>query len=295
MILLAGYLGLQYLPASWTRPYEMILRFVCPLLTLLEGLAAMTLILSSGQLWSESLQGQGRLVQILVLFGCSFIYFSSFGIIGYFYYAGLIKTVVAATLLAVVATLLIILSVGTVIAEHGIITDSSLLTLYLTYNLWLITRASGHLPVTVDRPSLLFKLTLQQLSLKTIPTLSLSSLLMAILSIFSVEIVAGLLIQMSIFLVTAMLYRRSLELYDEDRESSPSYWIVGILWPCFGKCLMVTAYTFSWLNSTDQTSPMIYLDPILWRWINILLCILVYVYHLLYDPDGEQYDHLKID
>lgn len=54
----AGYLGLQHLPARWLLPYERLLAVIGPLAILAEAFAAMTVILSSGQLWSETLSEQ---------------------------------------------------------------------------------------------------------------------------------------------------------------------------------------------------------------------------------------------
>lgn len=64
MVLGAGYLGLQYIPGGWLVPYERVLTVVCPLFILAEGLAAMTVILSSGQLWSETLSEQPTSIKV---------------------------------------------------------------------------------------------------------------------------------------------------------------------------------------------------------------------------------------
>lgn len=64
MVLGAGYLGLQYIPEGWLVPYERMLAVVCPLFILAEGLAAMTVILSSGQLWSETLSEQPIFIKV---------------------------------------------------------------------------------------------------------------------------------------------------------------------------------------------------------------------------------------
>lgn len=58
----------------------------------------------------------------------------------------MISTVTSASLVAIILTLITVLTIGTVLVKHGTITDSSLLFLYITYNLWTMTRKSSFIP-----------------------------------------------------------------------------------------------------------------------------------------------------
>lgn len=298
MLLVGGYLGLKYIPDTWTVIFEHALLYTCPIFIVLEGFSAMTVILSSGQLWSESLAAQPNVVKGVIAAGCLALYLCSAGVIVHFYVDGMIRTVVGASMVAIVVTLLVILTVGTIIADHGTITDSSLLTLYLTYNIWIVARSVPSITLH-SQGTLLLKL-ISQASFRTISSFPLAPLLSSLISVFSVEIVTTLIVQMALFLTAITLYRKALVREEEEgaddqfNGTSFAVWLVSVVWPCFGKCGLVAVYAYSWLSALGRDELPLYLDPVLWRWLNIFLCIILYVYHLLHDPSHDDY-HLHSD
>lgn len=260
-----------------------------------------------------------------MLGACLGLYAFSGSVIVQFYLMGLIKTVVSASLVAVLITLLLILSGLTLLVDHASITDCSLLALYLTYNLWIIARtrasdisirslgsaaaARGRLGGGSGVVDFFLAYTTSWTDhlrgSSSSSSSSLSGILSAALSMFSVEIVASLLIQMSIFLLLARLYRQARSSSEAEAGESASssaqgggaiQWILAVLWPCYGKCLLVAMYTYSWLTFTSQAVLPIGLDPVMWRWVGMFGCILLYVRHLL-NPPGEEdyYYNIKCD
>lgn len=246
-----------------------------------------------------------------MLGACLGLYAFSGSVIVQFYLSGLIKTVVSASLVAVLITLLLILTGLTLLVDHASITDCSLLALYLTYNLWIIARtrasdisirspgsagaARGRLGGGVVDFFLTHTTAWAGGHYAGRAGGSLTNILSAALAMFSVEIVASLLIQMSIFLLLARLYRRARVGSEVEEGGGAIQWILAVLWPCYGKCLLVAMYTYSWLTFTNQAVLPIGLDPVMWRWVGMFGCILLYVRHLL-DPPGEEHEYsIKCD
>lgn len=61
-----------------------------------------------------------------------------------------------------------------------------------------------------------------------------------------------------------------------------------MIWPCFGKAVLILIYTYAWLTHSQHASPPPwYLDPTVWRWANIFACLGLYLKHLLTPPDDE--------
>ncbi|PJF19746.1 hypothetical protein PSACC_00399 [Paramicrosporidium saccamoebae] len=288
LVLSVSYAGLKYMPTWVTVPYETILSVACPLIILLEGFAAMTVILSSGQLFSESIADQSNFTKGLVLVGCILIYGTSLGVVGNLYYTGQVSNVTSATLLAIVLTLVGVLTFGTILVPHGTITDSSLVTLYAMYNIWLIARSVPRLALHATSNSLLRFIS--HAGWKALPMEPLA-VVEALFSMFSVEIVMTLLLQMGIFLVAVRMYRRSVGL-DGEEQPDITTWLTAYLWPCFGRAILVAIYTFAWLNYTRQSALPIYMDPVLWRWVNLFGCLAIYTYHLLNPTDEGGHFHI---
>ena len=290
LVLVAAYLGLRFLPTWLTVPYEAGLQIACPVIILVEGFAAMTVILSSGQLWSESLAEQSAFVRAVVAAGCLALYGVSLSVIGHLYWTGAIRTVLIATMIAVVLTLVFVLTAGTILAPHGSITDSSLLMLYVTYNLWTISRRGSHIAIRSEGTTSLLTF-MSQSAWNVMPKEPLLGVIGGLLNMFSVELVTTILLQMAIFLAAAKLYRRAVGLEEEIGERpEASVWLLGVLWPCFGKAILVAVYTYAWLTYTRQAMLPLYLDPTMWRWMNIFGCILLYAYHLLWGGDQEDFN-----
>lgn len=281
---MATYLGLRYLPNWVTLLYERTLLWTCPLIIILEGFAAMTVILSSGQLWSELLCEQRPLVKVLVLIASGGCCLFTVSVIVKLYLEGLITTVLSASLVAVLVTLMIILSIATVIIDHGTITDSSLLSLYSTYNLWLISRATK--PIALRTGISVIDMIISR-SGTMIWVKNAVGVARACLEIFSVEILAILMLQMALFIVATRLYQQACEEQDQGQNIKVADWFIGAVWPCFGRVMLVAIYTYSWLTCTQAKTLPLYLDPVVWRWTNIFSCLLIYTYHLLHPPYSD--------
>jgi hypothetical protein len=153
------------------------------------------------------------------------------------YTSGMISTVTSATLVAIILTLITVLTIGTILVDHGTITDSSLLFLYITYNLWTMTRKSSFIPRSLlssrmplsiinsvsryvdndnDNPSLLWNFFSDN---------SIYSMIQTAINMFSIEVMAMMLIQMAFFLMATKLIAKSREQGDsysvrEDWSSS---------------------------------------------------------------------------
>lgn len=64
-------------------------------------------------------------------------------------------------------------------------------------------------------------------------------------------------------------------------------WVFRVLWPFFGKCVLVVVYTHAWLMYGRQAAVSWWVDPAIWRWINIFTCLAIYTWHLLVKPDDQ--------
>jgi len=317
VMLIAIWLGLQWIPVSWVPFYETLLLVMGPMLVLAEGFAALTVILSAGQLWSVWLLEQNGFLQGIMALICIAAYFLSTAVVIALYYGGAVISVGVASLVAVLLTLVVVLTVGTLLVPHGTITDSALLYLYLIYNVWIVIigNTKNHLHDFILRPLApmedSFERTkivdtasriitaFQQHVMLARPSLfrtdSLFSLVSSVLGMISVELVAILLVQMAVFVVATKMYQRSL-LEDQDTPSSEGSSYINIFWPCFGKAAVVSAYTYAWLlhAPTAQTTISWYFDPSFWRWINCFLCVAIYTRHLLVNNDDSD-DKMHFD
>lgn len=315
-VLLAGYLGLKYIP-NWCCPlYERLLWWSCPPLILGEALSAMTVILSAGQLWGEILSEQGMIVQVTVVILCAIGYGLALSVIAGLYWSGRVASVLAASLVATLLTLLVILTILTVVKEHGTITDATLLAIYCTYNLWLISRSTNRGTISLQTSNGLLGGLLDKFwpggtggglggtgggvtsSPLFVSWRTVQGLLRSTLEMFSVEMMATLLIQMCLFLLLARLYQKAYNASPEQgADQSVKFdlyaWCLGALWPALGRAIMVAIYTYSWLHSISSASGLpIYLDPVTWRWGNVLLCLLIYTWHLTLGAPSD--DHYKL-
>jgi hypothetical protein len=185
---------------------------------------------------------------------------------------------------------------GTIMATHGTITDSALLMLYLTYNLWMVASRTNP-NITISSGASLLSV-ISQTTWGLAPKEPLLGVVGGLLNMFSVELVTTVLLQMAIFLIAARLYGRSIGIDEGEGngdQPDPSAWLIHIVWPCFGKAILVAVYTHAWLMYTRQATLPAYFDPTVWRWVNIFVCILLYMYHLLnpvYDDQQQFYLHL---
>lgn len=287
---LAGiYLGLQWLPGWVVRPYEGLLLAISPIVTILEGLASMVIITSAGQGLSDFLHDRSAAWQAFFGAVCVGLYSVSSMVIFSLYYSGQVSTLATASLVAVVLTLVGVLSAGTVMLEHGVITDAALLFLYVTYNIWTLTSGKAA-PLPMQTRNLLGYL--NGLSWTAAPSQdSLLGIVGSLLAMFSVELLTGLFIQMSVFLMAGRLIDTS---GDPDevkaaRASTLRRWLFGAVWPCFGKAILILVYTYAWLAHGLSTPVAWYIDPGMWRWINIFFCLTVYMKHLLAPVDRDEY------
>lgn len=323
LLLSAVYAGILYLPDWIFVPYERVLMGMSPLLIVAEGLAAMQIILTAGQTWIELLADSSQATKMLVAGLCLAAYAGAIGVTVALYVGGQIATILSASLVATVLTLIAVLTVATVLVGYGIITDPSLIFLYATYNLWVICRLTGAMNVTYNSGLVSEIIQLESTTPRTLAhTLweflqhflaywnvaikeegykqllpdyystpsAVASLIASLLSLLSIELVACLLVQMSLFLLALRLLHQSspLDLVIEgipDRQWSLAEILLDLVWPHFGQCLMIMIYTHSWLIHAHPAIPW-WVDPVVWRWINIFMCLFIYTRHLMIPP-GE--------
>lgn len=254
----------------------------------MEGLASMIIITSSGQGLSNFLEQSADYLQIVFGLVCLALYSVSSLVVFSLYYSGQIHTLVTASLVAVVLTLTVVLTGATIMLEHGVITDSALVFLYITYNIWTLTNDEKQ-PVAMAAESKNLFNFLTSVTWSAPSQDSLVSLVGSLFKMFSIELLTGLFIQMSILLMATRLIDTSEE--PEEVKAVKSFsareWIFNVLWPCFGKALLILIYTYSWLAHGMSAQIPWYIQPALWRWINIFFCLTLYMKHLLVPTDDE--------
>jgi hypothetical protein len=227
MSLMAIYTGLQWLPAWLLQPYETLLLSSSPVIIMLEGLATMVIIITSGQGLADFLFDRSDVLKALLVLACIGIYGISSLTIFSIYQAGLIKALLDASLVAVSLTLIAVLSVATLMIEHGVLTDAALLFLYVTYNIWTITRSSITATTVTHEPRSLLGY-LANMTWSTAPTQdSLLSMVRTLFQMFSLEMVTGLFIQMSVFLIVTRIIEQTSDNEDikQERSFSLKVWL----------------------------------------------------------------------
>jgi len=220
---------------------------------------------------------------------CLAVYATSSMVMFNLYYSGEIHTLVAASLVACALTLVGVLTMGTVMLEHGVITDAALVFLYVTYNIWTLLKGEKAVPMTLESRNLVHYLS-NKLSWQS-PTSqeSLINVISALFRMFSVELLASLFIQMSVLLMASKIMDDSDE--PEEVKSIRTFslrnWLFNVVWPCFGRPILILVYTYSWLMQGMAHQVPWYIQPALWRWINIFFCLTIYLKHLLTPADDE--------
>lgn len=181
-----------------------------------------------------------------------------------------------------------------------------MLTLYVTYNIWCITRSwkdqflsAMQMDSVFDyfmNPSRLFMASPGFLGSSN----TILSAITSLVSMFSVEIVVHLMIQMCVFVIAVRFIGSALKRTnnsDHAGEQQPkgdsswmSYqdWIFNVLWPSFGKLVLVLVYTYAWILHTQPDlvqKDWSWFNPTTWRYVNISMILLIYLKHLLTPPD----------
>ena len=262
-IFLSSYILASFLPSWLAVPYEYILYVAGPIITIVEGICTVFVIISFGKMLVSKLEERQNFIKLLILLICIGLFLVFFWLDIKLLFDPFIN-VVSASLISSILTILIIQTLGTIIAEHGIITDVAMLFAYVSINLWLISFDWSR------------RVTPSSLNHSFVPLFSsfsafnIYSSIKSSLRIFSQEMVLSLMFRMAIFLSTAGF------LDDEDREIMT--WIRFL--QCFGKSFFVLIYTCSWLNEFDNAF-FFFMDPIVWKWINIYLVLILYSIHLL--------------
>lgn len=249
----------------------------------------MIIITTSGQGLTAFLEGRSDFLQIFFGLLCLAIYLVSSMVIFSLYYSEEIKTLVTASLVSCALTLVGVLTMGTVMLEHGVITDAALVFLYITYNIWTLVKDEAvQQPVTYQTNNLFNYLT-NKFSWSAPSHESLVSVIGALFKMFSIELLASLFIQISVLLMASKIIDRS---DDPDeiktvRTFSFREWLFNVIWPCFGKPILILIYTYAWLTQGLSAQVPWYIQPKLWRWINIFFCLTIYMKHLLTPADDE--------
>lgn len=122
-------------------------------------------------------------------------------------------------------------------------------------------------------------------------------------SMFSVEIVVHLMTQMCVFVVAVKLIGKAIRKSRREADSSESGseedlstdswlayqdWIFNVLWPSFGKLLLVLVYTYAWILHTKPelvSTEFSWYNPTTWRYVNAVMVLLIYLKHLLTPPE----------
>lgn len=200
----------------------------------------------------------------------------------------------------------------TVFIEHGTITDVAMLSLYVTYNVWCMTRSWKDQFLSAVRIESVFDYFSNPLRFLTSSYVSPSSTpilttITSLTSMFSVEIVVHLMIQMCVFVLAVKLIGRAIRRNtgkeekivsedDEKRELASEEnswlayqdWIFNVIWPSFGKLVLILVYTYAWILHTRPEltgSQLSWYNPTTWRYINVVMVLVLYLKHLLTPPD----------
>lgn len=308
------YVGLKCLPEWLAVPYQYLILASGPLFIILEGVCSMIIILECGERCSDALSETSALIKAFVAMTCFGVFGVSFYGISEIYSSGLLS-IPSASFVASVCTTLLALTMLTIYIEHGTITDASMLCLYVTYNIWCIARSwKDHFlsAVQIDsvfdyltNPSLVFTSAFYPMTNGG----TILSVISSLASMFSVEIVVHLMIQMCVFVLAIKLIgkalRQSVDDGDGDQGNQTAKkttsnnnadghwlayqdWIFNVLWPSFGKLTLVLVYTYAWIVHTRPD--LVHLDwpwckPTTWRYVNVVMVLMIYLKHLLTCPD----------
>ena len=305
------YFGLKTLPEWLAFPYQWTLLASSPLFVLLEGISSMVIILECGERCSDALGDSSNSIKALVATICFGVFGVSFYMINEIYLSGLLSIASArykyiisfiSSFIASVCTILIGLTALTIFVEHGTITDAAMLCLYVTYNIWCVTRSWKEQFMSAVRIESVFDYFISPSKLfGSVNTSHLSILasITSLASMFSVEIVVHLMIQMCVFVIAVKLIGRAIRNQgrkngeSEDMENEDSWlsyqdWIFNVLWPSFGKLILVLVYTYAWILHTQPELVLkewSWYNPITWRYVNVVMILLIYLKHLLTPPD----------
>jgi hypothetical protein len=222
-----------WVPIQLMTAYKGLVLICHPLMIVAEGVSAMTLVFSSGQLWGPTLASQSWPVQAALLIGCVAI--SGWSILSMvrMYAAGIIGSIEGATNTAISLTLLLVLAVATLFVPHASITDATLLILYVTYNIWLAcTMSMDELvrPKTpseyqwlfpINETSRLWSMSLSRLLPFGVLQASVFDLVTLVYEVFSIQIVTTILIQMAIFVACLRMCRLAMIGGEGDHFSDP--------------------------------------------------------------------------
>ena len=284
------YFGLKVLPDWIAAPYQWTLLTASPLFVLLEGVCSMIIILECGERCSDVLADASNFLKGLVAAVCFGIFGTSFFMIFDIYKAGLLG-VMSASFVASVGTIIIALTVLTVYVEHGTITDAAMLSLYVTYNVWCITRSwKQHFVSAVQLESVFdYFANPSRMFNSLTPQTSVLSAITSLASMFSVEIVVHLMMQMCVFVMAVKMIGRALKKTNPDNQLFVYQdWIFNVLWPSFGKLTVILVYTYAYivhLNPELVTNDWSWYNPTTWRYVNVVMVLLIYLKHLMTPGD----------
>ena len=282
---------------------------------------------------------------------CLFAHTLAFGVIGWVIQGHLTQgtlSAFSAASVAVVCTLMLVLTFATLVSEHALITDSSLLAIYLSYNLawigtewtnqrntnwfksdaytWFIHLAARVLPK--EWLSLMsIKQTVHALVWLGAPLTSIHSMLRTLLSLIAPSIIIHVSVQVALFVLAARLFGQANAIDGEEGGEGDGFsstfiedtqdWLFNVFWPCLGRSLLILLYTHTWLlqvkrNDILTVSPydplagsnqsLMYslaTNPNVARWCNVIVCLSIYVKHLLVKPEtddngGARWKHILV-
>ena len=240
MMFAVVWFGLNFMPDWLAIPYERLLLWSTPMFVLLEGLSAMIIILECGERCSLALENASVILKALLVIVSAGLCAVSIAIILDIYAAGLLG-VASASFVASVVTLMVVFTIATMAVEHASIGDASLMFLYITYNIWCITRRPQ--PQSINYLQKIYSM----FSFKS-SSPSILSALNNMLTMFSMEIVVHLVFQMCVFVMAVRLITKAFSENTMKETEDWQDWIFNYLWPTFGKLILVLVYTYAWLH-----------------------------------------------
>ena len=178
-------------------------------------------------------------------------------------------------------TLALVLLAMTLVLKEGAVLDGLLIYFYVTYNIWIISKA-------FVRTSSKFYIASYSLEFSSIlswlvPNSAVFSGFTAFLRLFRVEVIFGILFRVSIFVIAAKFFEK-IRSQQAVESSFDDDFNCNDLLLAFGKCCLVMIYTYAWLQETDVA---IGSTGHIWRWVCIYLTMGMFTRNLL---NGIEFD-----
>jgi hypothetical protein len=279
--------GASSLMPLWiAKPYEWFLVWTNPIFTVLEGICVALVIYCLGKYFTCHVREMNSLVKVFILLVLSLIFLASGMIIVNIYLSDSLK-VPTATLIGSSISLTLLLVALSICKEEGTVLDALLLFMYITYNIWTISRCGTSRSLAKFFYLQTYRLDLNSIVSWITPYSSVFPGFTAFLRLFSIDIIFGILFRVAVFLMSAK-FLEMISLQKGEEASFDDEMTYNDLLLAFGKCILVMIYTYTWLQEGDQS---IGASNYIWRWINVYITLAVYARNLFcgidFDPEEE--------